>query len=103
MHPRTFLRVRAEYIPTTKPSHLFSSPWVARPNAHVGSSAKGISSQSAMFYFDVYGKGRATFKKPGNEQGPRVLFTFNGKWRPAAEVVVTAWNFIDRVTGAGLQ
>lgn len=49
--------------------------------------------QSAMFYFDFYGEGikkRATFEKPGNEQGPRAVFTAGGKWRPAAEVE-TAW------------
>lgn len=45
--------------------------------------------QSAMFYFEFFGEGfkkRAKFEKPGNEQGPRAVFTVTGKWRPAAEV-----------------
>lgn len=49
--------------------------------------------QSAMFYFDFYGEGfekRATFERPGHEEGPRVVFTVDGRWRPAAEVE-TAW------------
>lgn len=62
---------------------------------------------SAMFYFDFYGERftkRASFEKPGNEQGPRVVFTVTGKWRPAAEVETAwrkargeiGWKFIDR-------
>lgn len=64
--------------------------------------------QSAMFYFEFFGEGfkkHARFEKPGNEQGPRAVFTVSGKWRPAAEVETAwreacgreiGWKFIDR-------